>query len=170
MGVTTAFTTPQLPPNDRKVCNKEIVNFTNTSTYFDMVSNTTKRIDHTTSGMTYLWDFDGQGTSNSRNGQFAFNVSQSRYVYIRLTITDAAGCTNSFLDSIWVIRPVAEFTSGTHEVACPELDVHFANLSHGMDTTKKHTMEFCDTLKLRTTLRVKILYIITLMPENSMLS
>ncbi|MDD2622245.1 MAG: PKD domain-containing protein [Bacteroidales bacterium] len=149
MGVTTAFTTPQLPPNDRKVCNKEIVNFTNTSTYFDMVSNTTKRIDHTTSGMTYLWDFDGQGTSNSRNGQFAFNVSHSRYVYIRLTITDAAGCTNSFLDSIWVIRPVAEFTSGTHEVACPELDVHFANLSHGMDTTKTaYQWEFGDTLSL----------------------
>ena len=149
MGIKTAFTTPQLPQNDRKACNKEVVNFSNTSIYFDLASKTTKSILASTPGMTYHWDFDGQGTSNSRNGQFAFNVASSRYVKIRLTITDDKGCSNSYLDSIWIIRPVAEFTSGTHEVACPELAVDFFNQSYGMDTNKtSYEWIFGDTLSL----------------------
>jgi PKD repeat protein len=149
MGVKTTFSTPKLDPNDRRVCNKEVVNFSNTSSYYDLVRNTMVSVSNNTTGLTYLWDFDGQGTSNSRNGQFAFNVLNSRYVYIRLTITDMNGCTNSFLDSIWVIRPIADFTSGTHVQACPELQVQFFDQSSGMDSTKtKYEWVFGDTLSL----------------------
>ena len=59
------------------------------------------------------------------------------------------GCTNIFQDSIWVIRPVADYTSGTREAACPELGVQFQNLSYGMDTAKaKYEWIFGDTLSL----------------------
>lgn len=149
LGVKTSFTTPGIPNNDRKVCNKQLVTFTNTSSYYDKNRNVMIPVSASTTGLTYFWDFDGQGTSTSRNAQFAFNVSHSRYVHITLTITDMNGCTNTFQDSIWVIRPVADYTSGTHEAACPELGVQFQNLSYGMDTTKAaYEWIFGDTLSL----------------------
>ena len=149
LGVKTSFTTPAIPVSDRKVCNKELVTFNNTSSYYDKDRNVMTPVSASTTGLTYFWDFDGQGTSTSRNAQFAFNVSHSRYVHITLSITDMNGCTNIFQDSIWVIRPVADYTSGTREAACPELGVQFQNLSYGMDTAKaKYEWIFGDTLSL----------------------
>ena len=149
MGVKTSFTTPNIPVNDRKVCNKVPVTFKNTSSYYDLVRDAMVTVSPSILGMTYKWDFDGQGTSNSLNGQFAFNVASSRYVRIRLTVTDMNGCSNYFVDSIWVIRPVANFGSGTHESACPELAVQFQDSSYGMDLSKtNYQWIFGDTLSL----------------------
>ena len=134
MGVKTSFTTPNIPVNNRKACNKELITLKNTSSYFDLTRNVMVTVSPSILGMTYKWDFDGQGISNSLNGQFAFNVDSSRFVYITLTVTDMNGCSKTFTDSLYVIGTHAEFVSTTHELNCPPLNVLFNNQSYGFDS------------------------------------
>ena len=61
-------------------CPNQLINFTGSSWAFNSV-------------LLYSWDFDGMGTSLLQNPLFTFTTSGNHPVV--LTITDAAGCTNS---------------------------------------------------------------------------
>ncbi len=154
MGLKVSFTTPNLPPpNNRKVCNKENVIFKNSSSYYSLTYNTMIPLTPSTSGLAYLWIFDKKDTVRSLNAQHTFNVDSSCWVHISLTITDMNGCTNSYTDSIWVIRPHSEFISGIHESNCPQLNVHFQDLSYAMDLSKaSYKWDFGDTLNANYTI------------------
>lgn len=118
-----------------EVCNKQLVSFRN-------ITLTTPNI----TSLEYHWDFDGQGTSTSKNAQFAFEVDTSRWVYIRLTVTDTViGCSSFRLDSVYVHRFHADFYSPEHIAPCPELQCYFMDSSYG-NTIVSWEWLFGDTL------------------------
>jgi len=61
--------------------------------------------------LTYLWDFDGEGTSDGEMASFEFSTCGTKSV--SLVVADQAGCTNSITNTVGNInkRPVASFTS-----------------------------------------------------------
>lgn len=101
------------------VCNKDLVSFRN-------ITMTSPNI----STLSYHWDFNGKGTSSSRNAQFAFDVDSSQWVYVTLTVTDTIiGCTSIKFDSIYVRRIHADFYSPAFRAPCPELQCYFKDTS-----------------------------------------
>ena len=104
-----------------EICNNEKVSFRN-------ISMTTPAI----SSLVYYWDYNGQGSSTSRNGYFTFNVDSSQWAYITLRVTDTViGCTSIKRDSVFVRRLKAGFSAPELQAPCPELQCYFNDSSLG---------------------------------------
>jgi PKD repeat protein len=82
----------------------------------------------------YSWDF-GDGTTSSLPNPFHV-YSDSGSFQVVLTVTDTAGCTNSFNLPylINISKPVADFTFTATSNSCNGLTVDFTNLSTGADS------------------------------------
>ncbi len=100
--------------------------------------------------LSYAWDFNyGKKLWNTsrrattKNAIAAFDVDSTMYVHISLIVTDTVtGCQSTFLDSILVHKPIAQFSSSEHIAACPELqlnykDESYVSVSHGNTYIKK---------------------------------
>ncbi len=62
--------------------------------------------------------------------EVGFDVDSSRYVSITLFVYDSVtGCTNTYTDSLFIHRPIADFISTPHVSPCPELPVDFTDTS-----------------------------------------
>lgn len=83
----------------------------------------------TTLTATYLWEFEQASIPNSAS-QNVENVTYSTpgYFDVSLTISEN-GCTETYLDSVWLVEaPILDFSLEYAE-GCPPLSVHFQDLS-----------------------------------------
>lgn len=97
--------------------------FTTTPT---CIGDSTPFVNGGATSSTYVWDFNGEGSSNSIDPMFEFSTSGAKV--ITLTETNVNGCVNSIANNITAKpRPVADFTF--QAAACETDIVTFNNAS-----------------------------------------
>ncbi len=127
ISISSINATWTLTSGKQEACNKTQVAFrSNVSTY------------PTSRTLSYEWDFNyGKMLYNTKRRQYSknavasFDVDSTRFVTIKLIVTDTvSGCTSVYIDSILIRKPMAEFTSPNHIAACPELQAPFVDQSY----------------------------------------
>ncbi len=101
--------------NDTLFCTEQDIQFTDSSTGFNITS--------------WLWDFGDGNTSTDQNPIYQYTI-EGNYT-ICLTVTDGNGCMNTSCQTnlVTIENPVANFFADTLIASCPILTVNFTDSS-----------------------------------------
>lgn len=96
-------------------------------------------------GFSYKWNF-GDNSPISTEPNPCYTYKDTGWYHVKLVVKNLWGCKDSLTKSnyIHVITPSANFIADSTSTSCPPLQVHFTNLSIGIDTTTKWQWDFGD--------------------------